>query len=81
MDDLAEVREFFRKALAVHGDRHPVSDSSSIFVSGRLSSVDAVELVVLLEEKFGVDFTESGFDLVQIDSIDAIRSLVSKVRQ
>jgi acyl carrier protein len=79
MDDMAEVREFLRKLLAMRGDRQPFSDTSSFFLSGRLGSVDAVELVVLLEDKFGIDFAEAGFDQSKIDSIEAIRSLVQSV--
>jgi acyl carrier protein len=45
-----------------------------------LGSVDAVELVVLLEERFGIDFAEVGFDQSNIDSIEAIRSLLQSVR-
>jgi acyl carrier protein len=80
MDDMAEIREFLRKLLALRGDRQPFSDTSSFFLSGRLGSVDAVELVVLLEERFGIDFAEVGFDQSNIDSIEAIRSLLQSVR-
>jgi acyl carrier protein len=80
MDQMAEIREFLKKLLAMRGDRHPFFDTSSFFLSGRLGSVDAVELVVLLEEKFGIDFAETGFDQSQIDSVEAIKSLVEATR-
>lgn len=76
MDHISEIREFMKNLLAIRHDRQPFSDSSSLFLSGRLSSVDAVELVVFLEEKYGVDFTETGFDQSLIDSVDAVGSLV-----
>jgi acyl carrier protein len=76
MDPMAEIRDFVKKLLALRGDRQPFTDSTSFFLSGRLGSVDAVELVVLLEEKFGIDFAETGFDQAHIDSIDAIKSLL-----
>ena len=37
--------------------------------------IDAVEIVLFLEEAFGIDFAEIGFDREQIDSIDAIDAL------
>lgn len=80
MDRMAEIREFLRRLLSQRGDRQPFTDASSFFLSGRLGSVDAVELVVFLEETFGVDFAEIGFDESQIDSIDAIRSLVESTK-
>jgi acyl carrier protein len=76
MERTVEIREFVRKLLAHRADRQLFSDDSSLFLSGRLGSVDAVEIVVLLEEKFGIDFSETGFDQVQIDSIQAIESLI-----
>ena len=76
MDPISEIREFMKNLLAIRHDRQPFSDATSLFLSGRLSSVDAVELVVFLEEKFGADFTETGFDQSMIDSVDAVASLV-----
>jgi len=77
MDQLTPVRDFIKQLLAQRGDRKPFSDDSSLFHSGRLSSLDAVELVVLLEEKFAIDFAETGFDQNLIDSIDSIAALLS----
>ena len=76
MDQMSETREFLKRLLSLRGDRRPFADTSSFFLSGRLGSVDAVELVVFLEEQFGIDFAEIGFDESQIDSIEAIQSLV-----
>ncbi len=39
-----------------------------------------MELVVLLEERFGIDFAEIGFDQSEIDSIEAIQSLVQTAK-
>jgi acyl carrier protein len=80
MDHAAEIREFLKSLLALRHDRQPFSDTSSFFLSGRLSSVDAVELVVFLEEKYGIDFAETGFDQSLIDSVEAIASLVRTVK-
>jgi acyl carrier protein len=80
MDHNAEVREFFKGLLAIRHDRQPFTDTTSFFLSGRLSSVDAVELVVFLEEKYGIDFADIGFDQSQIDSVEAIGSLLRTVK-
>jgi acyl carrier protein len=76
MDHISEIRDFLKNLLAIRHDRQPFGDDTSLFLSGRLSSVDAVELVVFLEEKFAIDFAETGFDLTLIDSVDAVASLV-----
>jgi acyl carrier protein len=80
MDPIAEVREFLGKLLLAKGDRQPFTDTTSFFLSGRLASVEAVELVVLLENKFGLDFADTGIDESQIDTIEAIQSLVQTTK-
>jgi acyl carrier protein len=80
MDHNPEIREFFKGLLAIRHDHQPFTDSTSFFLSGRLSSVDAVELVVFLEEKYGIDFGEIGFDQSQIDSVEAVGSLLGTVK-
>jgi acyl carrier protein len=72
----AEIREFVRKLLARKGDTEPFAGDGSLLLSGRLQSVEAIELAVFLEEKFGVDFAKLGFDQEMIDTLDAISTLV-----
>jgi acyl carrier protein len=76
MDHKTIVRQFVRDRLARKNDDGPLSDDSSLLVSGRLDSVDAVEIVVLLEEQFNIDFARIGFDQTMIDSVDSIDSLI-----
>ena len=70
-----DIREFVRNLLITNGDRCDLSDQDSILLSGRLQSIDAVEIVIFMEENFGIDFAQLGFDREQIDNIDAIYSL------
>jgi acyl carrier protein len=76
MNQIAVVRDFLKQTLAAKGDRQPFSDGESLFLSGRLGSMEGVELVVLLEDKFGIDFTQIGFDQSKIDSVEAIEWLI-----
>jgi len=76
MDQKSTIRQFMQRLLAQKGDQRPFGDSDSLLLSGRLQSVDAVEVVLFLEEQWGVDFAEIGFDETQIDSVDAIDALV-----
>jgi acyl carrier protein len=78
VDHKEAIREFVQQLLAQKGDQRRFSDSDSLVLSGRLQSVDAVEVVVFLEEKWGIDFAAIGFDETQIDSVDAIDSLVQQ---
>jgi acyl carrier protein len=76
MKGKAEIHEFVQELLANSGDNQPLADQDSLLLSGRLQSIDAVEIVVFLEENFGIDFAQIGFDREQIDSIDLIYALV-----
>ena len=76
-----EIRKYLKELLLQKGDKQPFSDDTSLLLSGRLASVDAVDIVVFLEEKFCVDFSELGFDPALIDSVDAIDSLVQTVKK
>ncbi|MFZ0303461.1 MAG: hypothetical protein WAL75_12275 [Terracidiphilus sp.] len=75
MKGRADIREFVQNLLTASGDDGPLADGESLLFSGRLQSIDAVEIVVFLEENFGIDFAEAGFDKERIDSIDAICAL------
>ena len=75
MSEKDEIRNFVQDLLTRQDDRRPLADSDSLLMSGRLQSIDAVEIVLFLEERFGIDFAEIGFDREQLDSIDAIDAL------
>ena len=76
MDNKSEIRELLRRLLTEKGDSQPLNDDSSLLLSGRLNSVDSIEIVIFLEEKHGIDFAEIGFDQEQIDSVEAIEALI-----
>jgi acyl carrier protein len=80
MNEKAEIRKFVEGLLAGYGDDRPLADGDSLLVSGRLQSIDAVEIVIFLEQKFGLDFSQIGFDRDRLDSIDAMDSLVETTR-
>lgn len=72
-----QLREFIEKALASHGDRNGFENAESLFASGRLDSFTMMNLVIYLEQTFGVDFSNQEFDVELVDSFDAIESLVN----
>jgi len=72
------VRQFVQDLLAQKGDRRPFTDTDSLLLSGRLQSVDAVEIVLFLEERWCIDFARIGFHASQIDCVDAIDALIQQ---
>ena len=75
MKNKGDIRFLVERLLAANGDDEPVADDESLLISGRLQSIDAVEIVVFLEEHFGIDFTDIGFDREKIDTINVIFAL------
>jgi acyl carrier protein len=71
-----QLREFIDKALASQADRGAYADDDALFSSGRLDSFTMMNLVMYLEQTFGIDFSSTGFDIDLVDSIAAIESLV-----
>jgi len=80
MDNKPALREFIQKLLARKGDTHPFDDEASLIFSGRLQSIDAIDLAVFLEEKFGVDFAEIGFDQQRLDTLNSIMTMVQETK-
>jgi len=76
MDDKHKVREFLADLLRHKGDLDGFTDNDLLMTSGRLQSIDTLELVVFLEEKYGIDFAERGFDQNELDSVDNIMALI-----
>jgi len=70
------IREFVQNLLSQKGDLEAFSDSEPLVARGRLQSIDTLEVVVFLEEKYGIDFGEIGFDQNQVGSIDNIVALI-----
>jgi acyl carrier protein len=76
VNDYKKVRDFIKSLLFKRDDADGLTDAESLFLSGRLDSLAQVELVVFLEQEFGLDFTDVDFE--QIDSINAIEILFAE---
>jgi acyl carrier protein len=76
-----EIRAFVKGLLADKGETAELTDAESLLLSGRLQSVDAVEIALFLERQYAIDFSVVGFDQAQIDSVEEIVSLVERERR
>jgi acyl carrier protein len=72
MDDTREtIRQLFQQILRKNNDARGFTDKESLILSGRFQSLDVLEIVIFLEQRFGIDFSE-GFDQSQLDSVEEI---------
>ena len=73
--------ERFRGWLREHvtGDR-AVTDDEELISTGLLTSLQTVELVLFLDERFGIDITDDEFVEENFNTVDAIARLVTSKR-
>ena len=79
-NDKQKLHDFVADTLIKHGDRNPLSDTDLLFTNGRLDSFSTMNLVMFLEESFGIDFSDFEFDVGVLDSIDLIESFIDARR-
>ena len=77
-DVRSRMRGYVRQRLEMKDDRDPLRDDDLLFSSGRLDSLDAVEIIMTIETDHGINFADINFDLTRLDSIDAITDLVER---
>jgi acyl carrier protein len=72
------LRTTVRGLLEARGQNSAVGDGDSLFISGRLDSHAATEVIMLLESDFGVDFSDADFDITALDTISSMADLIRK---
>jgi acyl carrier protein len=77
MNDRDAVREFVGSLLRRKGDTNPFTDTDSLVLSGRLDSLDVLEMVVFLEKQYAFDFGDRPFDQQLLDSVHEIADLIA----
>ncbi len=79
MNTREEVRQFIRKILRENkDDTAPLTDDQSLVLSGRLSSLDVVDVLTFLEGHFGFAMDPNQFDQGLFDSVDRIVALLQE---
>ena len=73
MTDLSPLRALLIKLLASHRDSAAFGDDDSLFKSGRLDSVDVMEIAFFLEETYRLDFAARGIKKEDFDSVNIMR--------
>ena len=79
MDKKEEIRTHIKSILIKNGKRPDFSDNDSLVVSGLLDSLAILELLSFIEDQFGVDFAERGFDQNDFDTLNTITSMITSM--
>jgi acyl carrier protein len=70
------LRSQVERLLARRDDHEPFGDTDSLVLSGRLTSIDVLQIVLFLEGSYGIDFVDQPFDQEDLDSIARILTLI-----
>lgn len=73
------LRTFLRELLAEYGETSNFSDDTSLLISGMLDSLAVLRIVVFLEQEFGLDLSDQGFDQNDFDSVSSIMRMIEGV--
>lgn len=69
------LRDMIATLLHDAGDTAPFGPADSLFLSGRLDSLAAVEVLSALEQDHGLDLSDADFDITEIDTLAQIEAL------
>ena len=76
--DTQGLRRTVVALLAEAGHTGPIDDTESLFLSGRLDSLAAAEILTLLERDHGLDLADADFDITRIDTLAKLEALASQ---
>jgi acyl carrier protein len=79
--DPRDVRSIVERALRDAGDDAPFSDTDSLVVTGRLASLDVVNILVELEQKYAIEIHADAFDVLRFDTVASIVELLEEARR
>jgi acyl carrier protein len=76
MEPKERIRLEIQNILKRRGDLVPLKDHDSLIFSGRIDSLNVLEIVGFLEKEFHLDISAMEFDPALFDSLESIVSLV-----
>lgn len=80
MTSSPSLRDFIKSKLAERGQAL-VGDHDSLFTSGRLDSLAAVEVMMILEGTLGLDLSDADFDIAKLDTLAELDALVASLNK
>ena len=76
-----QVRSYVQKVLKENkDDTAPFGDADSLVLSGRLSSLDVVDVLTFLEGAFNFEMDPNEFDQAKFDTVDSMVAMLETQR-
>ncbi|MCX7339304.1 MAG: acyl carrier protein [Hyphomicrobiales bacterium] len=76
--EVTKLRQTVLAMLVERGFEGPIAPDASLFFSGKLDSLSATEIMIIIERDFGVDLSDPDFDITQLDTLAQIEAVASK---
>lgn len=74
---MSTIRQAVVDILVERGEDPSIDPGEALFTSGRLDSLAAVQIMLVLERDFGIDLAEADFDISRLDTLNDLEQLVS----
>ena len=75
------VRDFIESNLVGLDNDLKIDDDDNIFESGFVDSSVAMQLVIFVEEKFGIQVSDEDLDLINFSTINRIVQFIQSKKQ
>lgn len=76
----SEVKKFIAKNFLFSDDANAVREDQSLMSSGTLDSTGILELIMFVEERFGLKVADEEMLPENFDSVNAIASFIARKR-
>lgn len=81
MNEREQIRAYVAKLLREnHATADAIKDDESLVLSGRLSSLDVVNVLTFLEGTFNFAIDPNDFDIARFDTVDSIVGMLHAPR-
>lgn len=79
-DPRARIREFLTSTFLLSDGEFPYADDASLMAEGVIDSTGVLELILFLEEAFGVQVADAEATPKNLDSVASIAEFVARKR-
>jgi acyl carrier protein len=76
MNNREQIRAFIASLLARKADTESFLDDDSLLLSGRIDSLNVLEIAAFLVDQLGFDLSTTEFDQEHFDSVDSLVAYV-----
>lgn len=80
MNGRDKIRQMIGNVLRMKGDNDPIGDQDPLVTTGRIDSLEVMQVTVHLEEEFGVDLSRRPFDKYDFESVESVARMVEELQ-